>query len=415
LVRSKNPARVLPRFVFVLLVCLLGVAPLGAQEAIAAEKVPIPFVEWFAAGDRTDIPWSVEVGQSALTFHQRMRVTLRVVVPRSLQKTSVRRELHLITKLANSEGRWLTGEGFRRAELDKPLPRSAELVFSQTMFVRPGDYTLGILLYDRVTGQRSVTRRRLRIPSVGNDPLPDAARNLPVVEFHDVTEGLDAYFHPELTGRLHLPAQTRQRVHVEVIANLSVTHEAAGLRRYQAANLSVLLPTLRVLSHLDLPNGSLALTALDLDSRRVLFEQQNVRRMDWPALKEAVEKKQAGVVDIKDMEARRERAAFFRTFLEERLAGAAGRPPAGGDDPLRVFIVVGSGILFPSGSNLQPITPPEDCRCRVYYLQYFVGRVNFWDQLFNLMKPLRAKRFQVTTPRDMRRALANLLADLRAL
>jgi hypothetical protein len=413
LVRGKNLAPVRSRFVAALLVCLFGATSPQAQKNIAAETISIPFADWLAAGNRNEIPWRVEVGQSALTFHQRIRVTLRVVVPRAVQKASVRRELHMVTKLANSEGRWFAPEGLRWTELDKPLPRSAEIVFSQTMFVRPGDYTLGILLYDRVTGQRSVSRRPLRIRPVGDDPLPDAANSLPVVEFHNVTEGLDAYFHPELTGKLHLPAQTRQRVHVEVIANLSVTHEAAGLRRYQAANLSVLLPTLGVLSQFDLPNGTLAFSALDLDTRRVIFEQQNMRRLNWPALKEAVEKKQAGVVDIEDMKAQRERAAFFRTFLEERLAEPAGRP--GSDDPIRVFIVVGSGILFPGGSDLKPVTPPEDCRCRVYYLQYFVGRVNFWDQLFNLMKPLRAKRFQVVTPRDMRRALANLLAEIRAL
>jgi len=394
---------------------LLLVLPAAAQEQLENEVLRIPYGTWFREGNRQDIAWEVRVEKSELTFHQRLAVDLRVILPaKQLQKRSVHRELLLLVKIADRPGHWLKGEGVRWAVFENALAKSAQVEFEVPVLVRPGDYTLGVILYDRVTRERSVARRRLRVRRINRDPLPDLGATLPAAEFLGAAEEADALFRPELLDELNLTVATRRRVHVEVVANFSASEQYTGQRRIQFLNQAFLLPTLNVLSQLQLTNGSLAVTALDLDRRRVLFEQTEVGRLDWPRLKDALSTLSTEVVDTRTLAARQERGAFFREFLESRLQPQAAAADSGGE-PVRVFLIVGSGILFPRGSNLDPVEPPEACSCRVYYLQYQISYGNLWDELIRIMRPLEPERFRVNSPLGIRRALAEILADLRAL
>ncbi len=405
------------RAAFPLLGALFLLVPAAAsQTPRESETVRIAYAEWFQEGDRQDIPWNVKVAESELMFLQRQRVNVRVKLSgKRLQQRSVRRDLHLLVKLADQSGRWLEGQGKSWAVMDQPLPKNTKLEISQALLVRPGEYTLGIILYDRVTGERSVTRRRVRVPQLDKDPLPDIEAALPAVEFLEPAEGPDNLFRPELLGRLKLPVATRHRVHVEVLANFSASEEYTGQRRVQFINQAILLPTLNVLSQIKLTNGTLGLTALDLDRRRILFEQADLRPLDWPRLKEALAALRTDVVDTRTLEARRARGAFFREILQQRLPSTPGAAPTQNQEPFRVFLIVGSGILFPHGSDLEPIQAPKECFCRVYYLQYRVAYANLWDDLIRIVRPLEPKRFHVFSPIEMRRALAVILADLGSL
>lgn len=394
---------------------LLCAPPALSQEPPAAETVRIPFGEWFQQGNREDISWKVRVSDTWLTHFQRQRVDLLVRVNgKRLQQRSVRRDLYLLLKLADSSGRWFAGEGRSWALIESPLAKGTYLEFPMALLVRPGEYRLGVILFDRITGERSVTIRRLRVPRLNNDPLPDADSALPIAEFMLPAQGPDNLFRPELRGKLNLPLATRRRIHIQVLANFSASEEYAGRRAIQFVNHSILLPTINVLSQIELTNGTLGLTALDLDSRQVIFEQADLRPLDWPRLREAVAGLRTDVVALRTLEARRQRGAFFREVLEQKFTSPTA-PAAAGEKPFRVFLIVGSGFLFPSGSDLEPVQAPKDCDCRVYYLQYRVTYVNLWDELIRIIRPLEPKHFRVLTPMEMRRALAAILADLGAL
>ena len=260
-----------------------------------------------------------------------------------------------------------------------------------------------------------MTTRRVRVPPLTNDPLPGADSALPVAEFMLPAQGPDNLFRPELRGKLNLTLATRRRVHVEVLANFSASEEYAGRRGIQFINHSILLPTINVLSQIQLTNGTLGLTALDLDGRQVLFEQTDLRPLDWPRLRDAVAALRTDVVDLRTLAARRERAAFFREVLQQKLAATTASSLATGEKPFRVFLIVGSGFLFPLGSDLEPVQASKNCDCRVYYMQYRVTYANLWDDLIRVIRPLEPKHFRVLTPMEMRRALATILADIGSL
>lgn len=417
-------------FVAVVLVCLFGElpGPLAAQqEALAPGLQSIPYESWFAAGERQQIPWRVHVTKPFLSFHQRLRATVRVnISTRKLQKNSVRRDLRLFVKVACPSGEWLAGEALRQVEISERFLKNVKMQISLAVLIQPGEYSVGVILYDRVTGERSVTRRRLRVPPLRNDPLPEAASGLPAVEFLPAQEGPDASYWPTVRGVLRLPVRTRRRVQVEVLANFSASEQYAGSRIIQSRNFSILLPTLKLLSGIEFANGSLTITALDLDRQRVFFQQQNTHGLAWPQLREALGTLRTDTVDVRELATRTQRAAFFRDVLERRVKAPLRRPLASGEGsgserpsdsgpPYRVFIVLGHGLLFPAGSDLKPVPPVEDCRCRVYYVQYRVWWGNLWDQLQRVMKPLEPRHFEVEDAQGMRKALAAILDDLRAL
>src|SRR5258708_3020083 len=64
-----------------------------------------------------------------------------------------------------------------------PEANRTQLVYSQEAFVLPGDYQLstGVLISE--TSEHAVLHRALHVDAFHHDPLPDAWRELPAVEF----------------------------------------------------------------------------------------------------------------------------------------------------------------------------------------------------------------------------------------
>ncbi len=387
------------------------------------------FANWAAEGEIRQIPWAIRVGPAELRPDQRLGVHVQVRIKgKDLNKRGPRHDLFLLAQAADGQGAWIAPRVMLTKQLDKPLGRGAEVQFWLDLLVLPGDYSLVVGLFDRATNEHNLTRVPLRVAPLRDDPLPLAFRNLPQLEFLGPTEGLEDDFRPELASRLWLPVETRRPVHVEVVVNFSPSEQYIGLRRISRSNVSVMLAALETLSQLEILNGTLALTGLDLLRQQVVFEQNDVHQVDWPRLRQGIEKMDASTVSVHELTRRKSNAAFFRKFLAGRLAGT--RPPARADgssangrdhsaerpaDPLQVFLIVSNAVLFAPGADLSPLPSAGGCGCRVYYLRYELFRDNMWDDLNKLMRPLEPRRLFVRSPRDFRNALARILAELREL
>ena len=403
----------------------LAALPLVAQET-EFDPRRVPFREWVAQGEQEQIPWKVLLSEPQLTFHQRIGVSIRVELSgKALNARGERHNLTVLARMADREGRWIDRGGIVRGEWNERFPARSGIRFVMNVLVQPGEYSVGIVLLDLLTGERSVTRRALKVPALKNDPLPASWRNLPRAEFLGDTDGFETLVRPGMRSRLWLPAPTRRPVHIEVLANLAVSELFAGSRTAHWINLTSVLAALRVLTQIDLPNGRMGVTTVDLLRRKVVFEQKDARRMDWRSLRDTLEQTNPGMISARALETRREGAAFLRELLAERLAAPAAAPDAGSSasaqgtraepekKPQRVVIVLTTGFYFPRGANLAPLQPPPDCGCKVYYLENRVGASNLWDQIPKLLRPLRPQHFRIDRPMDLRRALAVLLEDLR--
>lgn len=396
-----------------------------AQASPGAKLPSLPFEQWISEGPHTGIPWKIEIGNPRLGISQRIGLWFRVEVSRKTLNQSPVRDLVFYARMADRSGRWLTAPYWSQTRWDKPLPPDTSLDIRMQMLVLPGAYNLTIVLCDRVTGQRSVAVRQVNIPPLSKDPLPQSHRHLPLVEFVTYAEGPERFFQPDAVGRLWLPLEASSHVSVDVLANFGPSDQYQGWRFMEQTNQGVMLAAVRTLSQIKVANGSLRIVALDLLRRNVLFEQQNVQSLEWTRLRDALKAANPSMISAEALRRRLENADYFRQQVLQYLSGgprtrAQANPPPSplssltqGPPTKRILIILSGGLLFPRGSRTTPLPPLEDSNLRVYHLRFRLYYGHFGDDIARILKPLRPRTFDIQSPMDFRKAIAQILADSR--
>jgi hypothetical protein len=232
-----------------------------------------------------------------------------------------------------------------------------------------------------------------------------------------------------------LPLETRRPVRIELLVNLTPSEQASAMRR-NSRTLGALIPALKVLSQIDALNGSLNIAALDLARRRVCFEQDSVRDLDWPRLKMSLAQADPNVIDVHSLENRGQNAQFFLTEVSRRIAAggdAAAKLPA---EPVRILIVLSGPVVFDRSEDLHPIHPTNDLNCRVFYIRYHSRSMRppsapllpssasghhpptrsasgtELDYLEQTLKPLKPRLFDVYSPQQFRKILGALMDEI---
>ena len=398
----------------------------------------IPFERWLTEGGQTQIRWTAGVSGGQLSSHQRLlaRVTIQLDGV-ELEKRRGKGQLILFVQFKDGAGRAYQIHQSLELQAVTEAARGQYFVYTQDAFVAPGDYRVTLAVLATATQEHSIVQRTLHVAALKNDPLPEAWRDLPAVEFLSDTATPDAWFLPSVSGRLHLPLETRRPVRIELLVNVTPSEQASAMRR-NSRTLGALIPALKVLSQIDARTGSLNIAALDLARRRVCFEQDAVRGLDWPRLKVSLAQADPNVIDVHSLENRGQNAQFFLTEVSRRIApggDASAKPPA---QPVCILIVLSGPVVFDRGEDLHPIQPTNGLNCRVFYVRYYSrpmrppsaplpprsasGRRSIpptrsasgaeVDYLEQTLKPLKPRLFDVYSPEQFRKMLGALLDEI---
>ena len=168
---------------------------------------------------------------------------------------------------------------------------------------------------------------------------------------------------------------------------------------------------------------------LDLARRRAVFHQDDVHDLDWPRLKAALGEANTASIDVHSLSERHHDAQFFVSQVRKLLRAS--------EEPC-VLVVLTKPVAFESGEDLEPVSLESLPACRVIYIRYRApmqrdpapmvrpmggrGRgprmggpttrnrppQDVVDQLEPTLKPLRPKVFDVETPEQTTRALAEI-------
>jgi hypothetical protein len=421
----------------------VAVCLFGGSEAILAQSgaldpafKTIPFDSWIDQGDQAHIRWTARVLPVELSNHQRLQAKIDIQVDgNELARRRGKGHMVVLVQFSDSENRvYQTHEAMDLQLVKDDIGRS-NVSYMPAAFVTPGDYRISLAIFATATGEHSAMRIPLHVNSLKNDPLAGASRDLPPVEILPAVQSPDDLFLPNITGRLNLPLETRRPVRVEILVNASPISAGEPLRTEQINNRSLtsLIPALKVISETNVRNGTLNVALLDLTTQHVIFQQDAVHQLDWPKLGPALTEAGPNKIDIHALENRRQNAQFFVAQVRRRIES----------DPLPILIILSGPMAFASGEDLHPIELAGKQNVEVFYFRYHslpervpinpfeqeqrrgrrspmsqAGRAPMTepdDSLARTLKPLQPHLFDVYTPADFRKALANLLDQISKL
>ena len=191
-------------------------AVLGGLQGVLRAQRPDPFFaqtefsQWASQGPVEQIPWQLRVIPGDLTAYQRIVGHYVIdVAGRYFRQRPESGDMIALVQVADAAGRIYQEHSVVFMDSKNPeLKRGG--FFAWHAFMLPGEYEVTLALYDKSTRKRSFARRALRVEPLSKDPLPDAWRDLPSVEFlRSPARQPDSYFRPEAVGRLRLPLVAR--------------------------------------------------------------------------------------------------------------------------------------------------------------------------------------------------------------
>jgi hypothetical protein len=403
-----------------------GFGQRGALDP-AFEKIPLD--QWLGEQDQGHFRWTASVSRAELSFHQRLMA--RIVIRLDGQDLEPRRgdgQLVFFIQVTDRDGtRYQNHGSIELSKLDQNV-KAANLEYSQTAFFLPGDFRLAVAIQDTATGEHSTRQAQFRVAATQHDFLPDAWRDLQPVEFIGSAESPDSWYLPDIQGRLQWASSVHAPARLNVILNVAPSMPAPGSRRSNSGDLAVLLPTLKAISQTGSSFVSEHVELLDLARRRAVFQQDAVRDIDWPRLKASLGEANTGSIDIHSLSEQNHEAQFFVSEVR-KLLRASERPC--------ILVVLTTPVAFESGEDLEPISLEALPACHVVYVRYrgpaqpvapfgqqMAGRGRgsrmggpmmrnqisqyVVDQLEATLKPLGPKVFDIQTPEQMTKVLAEI-------
>lgn len=399
------------------------------RESLDPAFERISLDQWLGERGQGPFRWTLASPHAELSFHQRLMAGLEVKVDgRSLENRRGDGELVFFYQITDRDGtRHQDHTAIQLSKLDENV-RAIDLEVTQRAFLVNGDYRLAVGLLDTGTGEHSARQLQFRVASPHN-LFVDAWHDLPPVEFIGNAEPPDGWYLPGIHGRLQWAASVRSPARINVILNVAPSVPVPGSHRAQSGALSALLPTLKVISETGSPSLTEHVELLDLARRRAAFQQDQVHDLDWPRLKASLDESSTASIDVHSLTERHHDAQFFVSKVRALLRASEKQPC--------VLVVLTNPVAFESGEDLEPVSTEALPACSVFYIRYHAparrispfeqemgarGRGSrrgggpirnrppqeVVDQLEATLKPLGPKVFDVATPEEISKALAEI-------
>jgi hypothetical protein len=424
--RRCRRSRVLPLLILLHGACLpLSAATLPDHDP-AFDRYPMN--KWVSEQHQPHFRWRVEIPPAELSTHQRLMVRLIAHVDgKEIGKRLGGGEFLVLFQYQDAEGHAFQ----QHAALDLSAMSSeiskSEVTITNYAFVLPGDYSVSVAVVDTTSGEHNATARKLHVAPLKPEPFPQAWAGLPDVEFiAPSSEPPDVWFLPDTQNRLNLTLKTRRPVLLKIVLNTTPTERASGSANAMRRNMSLLIPAWKMLSQIDVPNGSVEAAFLDLTHRKVPYEQKEIHQPDWGRARQFFLKLTPGIIDVSALQGHWKMRNFFHDEVRRRLE------PAG--DAVPIVIVLSGAAFF---DEQEPVDPAliSNPNTRLYYIRYRMlpplRRVRPSpgmrplppalyapmpvDDLEHSLEPLGVRIFDATSPEQFRRVVAAILSQVSEL
>lgn len=415
-------------FILLYAVGALTAQPAGPSGSHDPSFEKYPFDRWLGETDPWRIHWTLKVPHAELSFHQRLKGAVEVSLDgRDLEPRRGNNKLLLLVQISDQAGIHYQDHGeVDLSRLDDNI-QAANLQYTWSAFLLPGDYRLAVAIVDTATGEHSTRQAQFRVGPPPRELPPDTWRDLPAVEFVGKQDPPEGWFLPDIHGKLAWGAAVHSPAHLNVILNVAPSVPVPGARRTPSGDLSALLPTLKAISQTGSSSVSEHAELLDLARRKTVFDQKAGHDLEWPRLKDSLGESSTASIDVHSLAERHHDAQFFVSQVRSMLRAS--------EEPC-VLVVLTSPVAFESGEDLEPVSLEALPACHVFYIRYtpaqqvrpmerqMAGRgrgrmgggpmgrtarpLPIVDQLEGTLKPLKPKVFDVEKPEQVTKALAEI-------
>jgi hypothetical protein len=418
----------------ILLGLVMPPAARAGEKVLIADPVfdDVHFSDWVSQGERTDIPWKLDVSQYGLTYFERIlaRTDVTLTGDTLMHHAASSGQMLFFVQFTDANGN--VYQSHNHIDLADIKSADSNATFTQNVLVTPGDYRLDFAVYDTETHERSVGQRSLHVAPLHSDPMPqiwDGAQSLEIVP--DLGSP-DKYFLPRATDSLHLPISTRGPVAIQIIASGNWTNE---------------LPALKVLSEMKLEHGSASVAMLSYERRSVFYEQDLAQPLNWKNLRPALISVDPNTINADGLAGRTNNLDFFLDEISRR-ACAASEPPDGDGKGRPILIILSQAWDFHDGEKVRSIRLTNSCARDVFYLRFNSPKTarspldsaappdalsnsdprvvassgepepglaaphHTTDFLEHTLDALHPRVFDISSPEDFRKALATMLRDI---
>jgi hypothetical protein len=340
--------------------------------------------------NRNDLPCQVFPTKPELAFDLRFHTAYRVTIPlRDLAGTGDSlRILMRVTPADKPDNQLYLVDRFTVPTIEEDAKGEAALPGGFTL--GPGKYKVDWLMRDRaerVCSWHWELEARLS-PENRDLPLtmpPNTVAQRPQEPFSE---------QPPVER-----ANSDRLLHVKLLVNFSPTNpRETTLKPWDVdAIVSILRSVAR-----EPQIGRFSIVAFNMQEERVIYREDNVDRIDFPALGEAVSGIKLGTIDIKKLQDPLSGTRFLTNLLGDELGPQKPEPDA--------IIITGPKLMLDKKVPQEALKEAGRANCPIFYLNYnFNPRTPWRDAIGSALKVYKGLEYTISLPRDLGAAMTDMM------
>jgi hypothetical protein len=347
------------------------------------------------AGDkRDDLPCEVSPMKPELGFDLRFHTSYQVTIPlKELAGSGDQlRVLIRVTPVDQPANQIYLVDRFNVPPIDEDAKGEATLPGGFTM--GPGKYKVDWLMRDR-------TERVCSTHWEAEAKLDNDNKDLPLImPPNTVAQRPQEPFSEQPPVER---VQSGRLLHVKVLVNFSPTNpREASLKPW---DIEAIVSILRSIAR-EPQIGRFTVIAFNMQEQRVIYREDNVERINFPALGEAVSGIHLGTVDYRRLQDPQSGTRFLTSLLTEQLGPQNPEPDA--------IIITGPKLMLEKKIPSDVLKEAGRANCPIFYLNYnFNPRNNPWrDAIGSALKFYRGLEYSISLPHDLGSALTDMMFRL---
>jgi hypothetical protein len=345
--------------------------------------------------NRTDIPCKVVTEKPEISFDMRFHETYRVIIPlRDLAGTGDQlRMLMRIIPAGRPDDPIYMVDRFTVPAIEEEATGEATLPGGFTM--GPGHYKVDWLMRDRRERVCSSHWEVEARPSSGQQDLPLSLGPHTIAE-----QPRDAFREIAPVER----ASADELLHVKLLVNFSPANPAdASLKPW---DVDAVVAILRGIAR-EPQIGRFSIVAFNMQEQRIIYREDNVDRIDLPALGDAVSNIKLGTVDFHRLQDPQSDTRFLTNLLTAELGPQNPTPDA--------IIITGPKLMLDKRVPQDALKEAGSAHCPIFYLNYnFNPRTNPWrDTIGSALRVYKGLEYTITLPRDLGSALGDMMLRMK--